>query len=672
MSTTPRIPSAERRGFTLAALARGSVSTVVVLLLALLAALPLVQVVARELSRAGIRGSDAYLQHLVLWVAFAGSIVTAREGRHLSLSVASDRLPRRVQRIARAAASAVSGFVGTVLTFASLGFAAVGFSPSARAGAIPVWILVMIMPLSYAAVTVRLVARAAAPLEAEGGTTAAGGGRSPAASGGPGAGSIAALMVALVGVLLGIAWSLSAISDSLQIAATAPGALGRAAQGLGNAASAGSEVLAPIVAAAHLPLIALILMGTLLGAPIFVLLGGLAVLLFLHGGGPLEVIPNQAYTMLSRPVIPALPLFTLAGYIISESKAGERLVRLFRGLLGWLPGGLAIMSVVICAFLTTFTGASGVTILVVGSLLLFVLTEGRLSRSFSSGLLTAAGSVGLLFPPSLPVILYGVVAQVSIEQLFVGGILPGVFLVLTLAALGIRRSIRDKVPRVPFDPAEALRGLGASVFEVLLPVLILVLFLRGIMTLVETAAFSVAYVLVVEVVIHRDIPVRRLPEVFLKGAVVVGGVLTILAVANGLSYYTVDAQIPSQLAAWLRSSVASKYLFLLILNLSLLVVGAFMDIFSAITVVAPLVIPMAAAYGINPVHLGIIFLANLELGYLAPPVGLNLQFASYRFAQPMATVVRNVLPFLVVQIVAVLVITYVPGLTTVLLPLTRR
>ena len=405
----------------------------------------------------------------------------------------------------------------------------------------------------------------------------------------------------------------------------------------------------------------------LLGGPIFVLVGGLALLFFLHSGGALETAANQAYTMLTGDVIPSIPLFTLAGYIISEGKSGERLVRLFRTLFGWLPGGLAFMSILICAFLTTFTGASGVTIIAVGTLLLFVLKGSGYDERFGRGLLTASGSIGLLFPPSLPVILYGVVSLTNIKQMFVGGILPGIFLVLSIAAIGVWRARKDRVPRIAFDLREALPALGKALGEILLPVLILVLFLRGITTLVETGAVAVIYAVVLEVVIHRDLKLRQLPAVFLKSVVILGGILVILAAASGFSYYIVDAQIPVQLAQWLRGHVTSPFVFLILLNLVLLIKGFFIDIFSAITIVVPLIAPLGAAYGINPVHLGVIFLANLELGYLTPPLGLNLFLASYRFDKPVIQIYRDVIPFQLVMLVAVLVITYVPWMTTALL-----
>jgi C4-dicarboxylate transporter, DctM subunit len=428
-----------------------------------------------------------------------------------------------------------------------------------------------------------------------------------------------------------------------------------------------SQAFAPVLSVVHLPLVLLLVASVFLGGPIFVLVGGLAILFFLHSGGSLESAANQAYTMLTGDVIPSIPLFTLAGYVISEGKSGERLVRLFRTLFGWLPGGLAFMSILICAFLTTFTGASGVTIIAVGTLLLFILKDSGYDERFGRGLLTASGSIGLLFPPSLPVILYGVVSMTNIKHMFVGGILPGAFMVLSIAAIGVWRARRDKVPRIPFNLREALPSLGKASGEILLPVLILVLFLKGITTLVETGAVAVIYAIILEVFVHKDLKLRQLPAVFLKSMVILGGILAILATASGFSYYIVDAQIPMQLAEWLRAHVVSPFVFLLLLNLVLIIKGFFIDIFSAITIVVPLIAPLGAAYGINPVHLGIIFLANLELGYLTPPLGLNLFLASYRFEKPLVRIYRDVIPFQLVMLASVLIITYVPWMTTALL-----
>ena len=420
-------------------------------------------------------------------------------------------------------------------------------------------------------------------------------------------------------------------------------------------------------AAAAGPLAIALVGAALLGLPIFTVLGGIGYLLFAKGGLPLEIIPNQAYTVLTGSAIPAIPLFAAVGFFLSESKAGERMVRFFQAVFGWFPGGLTVMAVIVCAFFTTFTGASGVTILALGGLLAVILEKAGYPKRFTVGLLTASGSIGLLFPPSLPVIIYGVTAQTSIKDVFVGGLLPGIFLVVSVMAIGIFYSWKRGIPRHPLRVREAARALADSFWELLLPLLVFGLYFGGIANLQESAAAALLYVLVVETFVKRDLRIRELPRVFLRAVPVIGGVLVILALANGLSYYVIDAQIPQKLSEWVAATITSKYVFLLLLNLALLVVGSLMDIYSAILVVVPLIIPLGNMFGIHPVHLGIIFLANLELGYLTPPVGLNLYLASYRFNEPIHRVYRDVLVFLLLGLAAVLLITYVPLLTTALL-----
>jgi C4-dicarboxylate transporter DctM subunit len=299
-----------------------------------------------------------------------------------------------------------------------------------------------------------------------------------------------------------------------------------------------------------------------------------------------------------------------------------------------------------------------------------VLTEsGRYGKRFANGLITGSGSIGLLFPPSLPIILYGVIAQINILHMFIGGILPGFLMVLALCVFGVLTALKNKVERVPFELREAWQALRESWWEILLPVIILVGYFTGITTLVETGAIAVLYALVIEVGFHRDLRLRDLPRVFLKCIPIVGGVLIILAAAKGLSYYIVDAEVPISLSAWVQENIHSKYMFLILLNVGLLITGCLMDIFSAILVVVPLIIPVGAAFGIDPVHLGVIFLANLGVGYLTPPVGLNLFLAAYRFNEPLAKIYRDVVPFFLVLLGVVLLITYVPWFSTGLLKL---
>ncbi len=631
--------------------------------LALLAVIPTLEVILRKFFQTGLYGSSLYVTHLVLWITFIGGMITSREDRHLSLALGIDRLPAGPRGLIRLVTHWVSAAMATVFTWSSLSLLLLGLDPGKRVGVLPLQLVGAVMPLGFAVITLRFI------LLADRGPAPVGGAASPApapggfAGGAPAAGGRAGRRwIAATGVLAG---SLLAAES-----------LAEAAQALFGASPAFLMALADAVTAAApimvLPGIILLILCAFLGAPIFVVLGGITVFLFLRAGGVLAVIPDEAYSMLTGAAIPAIPLFTLVGFVLSESRAGERLVRLFRVYLGWLPAGLAIMAILVCTFFTTFTGASGVTILALGALLAYILVEsGGYGRDFATGLITSSGSVGLLFPPSLPVILYGVVAQINILHLFVGGLVPGLLMVLTVIAIAIAAGRRSKAETVPFRLREAGATFLESIWEILLPVIVLLGFFLGITTLVETAAIAAVYVLIVQVFIHRDLGIRDLPRVFSKCVPIIGGVLIILALAKGLSYYIVDVQVPLQLTAWVREHIGSRYVFLLLLNAALLVTGCLMDIYSAIIVVVPLIIPLAGVFGIHPVHLGVIFLANLELGYLTPPVGLNLYLASYRFEQPLVQVYRNVSLFLWVRLITVLLITYVPLFSTGLLGLLK-
>jgi tripartite ATP-independent transporter DctM subunit len=326
---------------------------------------------------------------------------------------------------------------------------------------------------------------------------------------------------------------------------------------------------------------------------------------------------------------------------------------------------MIVAAVLICAFFTSFTGASGVTILALGGILYSVLDEhAKYSENFTIGLLTSSGSIGLLFPPSLPIILVGATTMTNIMHLFLGGIIPGLILVTALISFGVVASLRTKIPLQPFRVQEALRSLKASAFEIILPFLLIAGFFSGIFSLTDIAAAALIYLFIVEVFVHRDIKLSNLIPLLRKAVPIMGGVLSIVALSMALSYCIVDSQAPDRLAEWMQGAVQSKHMFLLLLNLALLVVGCLMDIFSAILVVLPLVAPLGQVYGVDPVHLGIIFIINLEVGFLTPPVGLNLFLATYRFKKPFTTICRYVFPFLLIQLIAVLLVTYVPWLST--------
>jgi tripartite ATP-independent transporter DctM subunit len=363
----------------------------------------------------------------------------------------------------------------------------------------------------------------------------------------------------------------------------------------------------------------------------------------------------------------------VAGYVLAEGGAARRLVRAYKGIFGWMPGGVAVMATFVCAVFTTFTGASGVTILALGGLILPSLLEEGYPEGFSLGLVTGAGSLGLLFPPSLPVILYAVVAGAPIDHLFIGGFVPGLLMVLLVAGYGVVVGVRVKAPRQRFDAPEAARALWDAKWDLGLPALVVISVATGYATIVESAALGAAYSIVVELAIFREVkPVRDLPRVLSHAATLVGSVVLLLGTALGLTSWFVDAEVPTRLVDWMQAHVQSPALFLLMLNVVLLVLGSVLEMYSAIVVLAPLVAPLGAAYGIEPIHLGVVFLANLELGFLFPPMGLNLFLSAQRFQKPLSALYRHALPFLLIMSAGVLAITYLPAITTGVVRLVAR
>lgn len=402
----------------------------------------------------------------------------------------------------------------------------------------------------------------------------------------------------------------------------------------------------------------------LFGAPLFAIIGAIAMMSFTAVDIDSSAVIVELYRIGSNPTLVAIPLFTFAGYVLAESRAPTRLVNLARALFGWIPGGLAVVALLTCAMFTAFTGASGVTIVALGGLLYPILQSERYSERFSLGLVTTSGSLGLLFPPSLPLILYAVIAKISVDKLFAAGILPGFLLIVALGAYAVRYGMRARVPRTPWRLKDVLTSLRAAGWEVPLPVIIIGGIYSGIFTATEAAAVTAFYVVVVEVFIHRDLRFfADVPRVMRESMLLVGAILMIIGTAMGLTNYLVDEEVPMQLFEITQGIVRDPVLFLIVLNVFLIAVGMMMDIFSAIIVVVPLILPIAHAYGVDPVHLGIIFLTNLEIGYLTPPVGLNLFISSLRFGRPVFTVVRSIVPFALILLVALLIITYVPELS---------
>ncbi len=405
----------------------------------------------------------------------------------------------------------------------------------------------------------------------------------------------------------------------------------------------------------------------LAGTPLFIVIAAGGLFFLYTNGIDLSAMIIELYKLAHTPMLVALPLFALAGYILAGSNAPNRLVRLSGALLGWLPGGLAVIALFFSAIFTALTGATGLTIIALGGLLYPALIRQKYPEKFSLGLLTTSGTLGLLFPPSLPLILYGVVAQTSIDQLFLAGIIPGLIMVFLLSLYSAWKGIRNQVARPPFTVKELKEALRESIWEIPLPFVVLGGIYTGFVAISEAAVLTVVYVLIVEVWVYRDIKVRDLFQVILKSSVLVGGILIILGVSFGLTNTLINEEIPMKVLDFLKDHVHSPYVFLLWLNLFLLAAGCLLGMFPALTILVPLIIPLAQAYGLHPVHLGIILLTNLEIGASLPPVGINLFVASMRFERPVLDLYQASIPFIIILFLTLILITYLPALSLVFL-----
>jgi tripartite ATP-independent transporter DctM subunit len=411
---------------------------------------------------------------------------------------------------------------------------------------------------------------------------------------------------------------------------------------------------------------ALLLLLALFGAPLFAIIAASAMWGYLKEGIDLQAVAIEFYGIAEMPILLAIPLFTFAGYLLSESGAPGRLVRLTRALIGWMPAGLAVVALAACALFTAFTGASGVTIIALGALLFPALQEAGYPEKFNLGLITSAGSLGLLFAPSLPLILYGIVAEISIEKLFLAGILPGLLMMVLLSAYSVWKNRALRVPLSEFSWRTVGVAVREAAWEIPLPVVVLGGIYSGYFAISEAAAVTALYVLLVEVVILGEIRFRDVPRIMRESMVLVGGILLILGMSLASTNYMIDAGVPQKLLAWVSALVSSPFSFLLLLLLFLLVLGAILDIFSAIVLVVPLILPVALQFGVDPVHLGIVFLATMQLGYITPPVGLNLFIASYRFDRPVVELYLSTLPFFVFLLISVIIIAFWPHLSLAL------
>lgn len=409
--------------------------------------------------------------------------------------------------------------------------------------------------------------------------------------------------------------------------------------------------------------IPLILLLAFLGSPVFTLIGGGAIFLFAAEGIDSSAVIVEMLRLASLPALIAIPLFTFSGYMLAESKAPQRMLALAEALFGTLPGGLAIVALFTTALFTAFTGASGVTIIALGGLLYPMLSKQGYPEKFTLGLLTTTGSLGLLFPPSLPIILYGIVAKIDIDRLFRAGLLPGALLLAALSVYAYFTARKAGVKRIPFSTKELKKSVRDIAWELPLPFLIIGGIYQGLFTASEAASVMAFYVIVTEVFVYKDLDlIRDIPRVAVKSMLLVGAIFMVLGTALGFTNYLIDAQIPDRIFAWLHTYVSSKVVFLILLNAFLLVINM-IEIFSAIIIVVPIIVPVAAQYGIDPIHLGVIFLLNLEIGYMLPPLGLNLFLASSRFHRKLPTLYRAIGPFLLILLAMLALVTYVPELS---------
>ena len=405
----------------------------------------------------------------------------------------------------------------------------------------------------------------------------------------------------------------------------------------------------------------------LMGAPLFIVMGLAALVAFHLSGEPVTAVPIELYRIADAPTLLTIPLFTFAGYMMAESKSPQRLLRFAESLFGWMPGGVAIVSLVVCAFFTAFTGASGVTIIALGGLLFPILNNEGYTEKFSLGLITTSGSLGLLFPPSLPIILYGLVAKVDIDSLFKAGIVPGILLIVILSFWAIKNSgASGKKEIKKFSMTEVIDSTKGAFLEILMPIGVLIGIYGGITTPSEAAAMTAFYILIIEFFVYKDLSIKSdLYRIVQDSMSLVGAILLILCCALGLTNWLVDEEVPLQIFELMRTYLDNKYSFLIFLNIFLLIVGCMMDIFSAIIVVVPLIIPIAQEFDVNPIHLAIIFLTNLEIGYITPPVGINLFISSFRFKKPVTELYKAAVPFLFLLLFALLLITYIPELSLI-------
>lgn len=577
---------------------------------AIIVSFPVFQILSRFIGFFSIPASQEIVQHMTLWIAFIGAVLAARSNRLLAIVREPVFNKSSEFRISHFLVHMCSAGVVFVLAISYLKMIQIGIEyPEFIAPFITVWFAQSIIPVGLLLIWYHMIMTSSSRLNYR-------------------------LLLVLGSFFMTIIlyyWQFPFSNEMLLI----------------------TKVLGVIGLVAF-------------GLPIFIVLAALSILFFLSEPTEwatnfdlISTISDSAYRIVVSPTLAAIPIFTLAGYILAESNISKRLLNFFKASLGWLPGSTVLIVVLLCAFFTALTGGSGVTILALGAILYPILIEDGYSEIFSLGLITTAGSLGLLFPPSLPAIIYSVTAGINPIELFKSGLIPGLFLLFIIVCYGIYHKPKTQ-KKVQFNIKDLRESFLHAKWEVAIPILIIYGLFSGLATLVECAALLVWYVLFVEVYIYRDIQFKDIPKIIIDCATLVGGVLIILGFAMGFTGYLVDAQIPLKILQFAKTSIDSPIMFLLALNILLLIAGCIMDIFSAIIVIVPLIAPLAIHFGIDPIHLGIIFIANLELGYITPPVGMNLFLSSYRFKKDMPTIYAATMPYFFIRLIGVLIITYIP------------
>ena len=577
---------------------------------AVIISFPVFQILSRSIDFFSIPASQEIVQHMTLWIAFMGAVLAARSNRLLAVVREPVFNQSSEFNIGHFLVHAVSVGVVFLLAVSYLKMIQIGIQyPAFVAPFITVWFAQSIIPVGLFLIWYHMIMTSSSRFNYR-------------------------LLLVFFSFLITIIFYYWQFPFS-------------------------NEILLTFKVLATLTLVAF-------GLPIFVVLATLSILFFLSEPTDwatnfdlMATISDSAYRIVVSPTLAAIPIFTLAGYLLAESNISRRLLDFFKTSLGWLPGSTVLIVVLLCAFFTALTGGSGVTILALGAILYPILVEDGYSEVFSLGLITTAGSLGLLFPPSLPAIIYSVTAGINPIDLFKQGFLPALFLLLVVVLYGFYHRPNEQ-KKIKFSLKNSMKALSVAKWEIVIPILIILGLFSGFATLVECAALLVVYVLFIELYIYKDINLKDIPKIVIDCATLVGGVLIILGFAMGFTGYLVDAQIPLKILHFVQQGIESKIIFLLALNILLLVAGCIMDVFSAIIVIVPLIAPLAAYFGIDPIHLAIIFIANLELGYITPPVGMNLFLSSYRFNKDMPTVYKATMPYFFIRLIGVLVITYIP------------